>query len=130
MDETGVVLKAFQCLPSTGGSEGHDQVRPHSRLPSQDFSSAQGCSPGSGDSSGAGLGAQCTARGEAEPGLVSRSVSGRFPLPSPVPEDNGHRLGERARRDSVSQSRGCICPFTAISAGLGQHLAHSTCFKG
>lgn len=42
VDETGVVLKAFQCLPSTGGSEGHDQVCAHSRLPSQDFSSAPG----------------------------------------------------------------------------------------
>ena len=98
--------------------------------PARTSARPQGCSPGSGDSSGAGLGAQCTAQGEAEPGLVSQSVSGRFPLPSPVPEDSGHRLGERARHDSVSQSRGCICPFTAISAGLRQHLAHSRCFKG
>ena len=62
--------------------------------------SAQGCLPGSGGSSGAGLCAQCTARGAAEPGLASQSVSARFPLPSPVPEDSGHRLGERARRDT------------------------------
>lgn len=43
-------------------------------------------------------------------------------------EDSGHRLG-KARPDSVSKSKE-LCPFTAISAELGQHLAHSRRFKG
>lgn len=50
-------------------------------------------SPGSGDSSGGGPCAHCIALGVVEPGLVSQSASGHSPLPSPAPEDSGHRPG-------------------------------------